>query len=130
MGFSIKGLWSFKKDNFSYVSFTLHAALGTQLPKALADSKAQTDFYDNQHHLILPLAPKGGNFELRNAQCLVDALPDDQAETVRLLVEHFQDVAIGIIADGQLENFQPLVLRVFFEKVATGTITIEASRPS
>jgi hypothetical protein len=122
MGFSIKGMWSQKRDNFAFFSFTLHAPLGEKLPDAVAACKPATDFYDGQHHLMLKPVRIGDDFEFRNVDCIIDALPKEQVETVRLLIDHLQDVAIGIVADGQLEIFEPLALQRFFERVAFGEV--------
>lgn len=82
------------------------------------------DWGDSGKRLVLRLAHKGSNFETIDANCALEAIPEEAAEQLAYLVDHFGSFAQALVAQANLMPITNTDVRSFIEQVANGDVTV------
>jgi hypothetical protein len=121
--YNILGDYAAAVNRFMSLRFSTKTPVDDETADELLRCGAKTDFYDDAHHPVMNFAIDKAAFTARNAECVLDALPERQAEEMRFLVDHFQDIALGWASTGDLAQIQHEGLRDLILAVAKGEIT-------
>lgn len=125
LNFNIVGTLN-PQGNFSRFSLVLNAALGEERPKGLVACGAKTDVNEaGKHRLVLNFDVQGDTFTAEKLDCILDALPKDSAFQARFVTENFAAIAIGLVANGDVDGIETEGMRTFFKRAALGEIVLK-----
>jgi hypothetical protein len=79
---------------------------------------------DGGTRVTLNLARSGSAFLINGGQCVIDALDGASAAEAEFVLNHFKDIAIGMVVDGIDRQIEHDGVREFFQRVAKGEITL------
>lgn len=128
--FTVLGHYSYPTDSFLDLSLIIQEGLGKDRPDVLnACPGTRTEFYDDEHHVVIRLVSKDGGWVLDKIDCLIANLPKKQAFVAQFLATSFQDIAIGLVKSGDVKVLENDGLRSFMTKVAFGELKVAASSP-
>ena len=124
--FLVNGRYDFAADTFASLFITLEKPTDPALESAL---KACGDvgivvWDDGSAHVELRPVRQGKHFPLRGAKCALHLLPEGTREETALLIDHFADLAVGMVLDNTLPNVGHDGLRSFLDQVARGKIHV------
>ncbi|MBG1232238.1 hypothetical protein F8B91_07810 [Aestuariivirga litoralis] len=124
--FILFGQFDFKGENFSELEYILQDNLDKKAQAALAACDAPTVTYpDGTVHLRLVMLKRSGDIfaKPKSAACSVKALPPGQAAEARFLLDHFPDIAVGMVKDKTVNKMRHDGAKTFMKRVAAGEIT-------
>jgi len=125
LDFNVVGTFNYTTSSFFSFSLVINEPLGDRKPDGLSACGAKTRTYeDNLHRVIIDFAIDGTQYRAKRADCIIAALPRRPAFEAQFLIDSFADIAIGLVASGDVENLQHEGLQTFFKRVAAGEIVI------
>jgi hypothetical protein len=121
--FVVTGSYDFSGDNFYDLQLILADAMKN--PKAtIACGAGTTTYPDGSAHATITFRRSGNDLFATNANCLISNLPKNQSLGVQFLVEHFSDIAVGMIKTGSAALVQHDGLKSFVQRVARGEVKV------
>jgi hypothetical protein len=119
---------TFNKDDKRFVKLELivDEPIGSLPPSGLSACGASSVFWrdDKQYRVIIPFDYVDGNFVARNADCVFAAIPQKAAAKASLLIDHFSDVAVGLVSNGGDSILTNDNFRAFMGEVAFGRVKV------
>lgn len=124
--FNVVGTFGYTKgdENFREMRFILADSLKKEAVEAVKACGVEFEVWDDGNHVVLKLDKVGNNFVARNTDCLMKALPKELAYQAAFLFKNFRDIAIGMVATGDVDSIQHQGLRTFVNRVAIGEISV------
>ncbi len=121
--YNIMGRYAAANNTFLSLTFSLKSPVEGDTVDALKGCGYETDFYDDLHHPMFDFTYRDGVFTAKNFQCVMEALPERPAFEAAFLVDHFADVALGLVETGDVSSIAHEGLREMISAVAAGEIS-------
>lgn len=125
LNFNIQGSYAPATDKFYGMQLVVGTPLGTKAPEGLAACGARTEVWDDKnYHLAIQFVPAPEGMVAMNADCVLAALPKSAATQIAFLLDHFSDVAVGLVNTGGDEALTNDNMRAFMGAVARGKVKL------
>lgn len=120
----LKGMYMKKDETFFQLLVEFADDLGDK-PMRVVKCGAGVGFDDEGAHLQIKFrkSPAGG-FTLPKSDCFKEVLSKKLAAKVVFLLDHFSDLAVGMVSDGAVAEIGNDGLRSFMTRVASGEIPV------
>lgn len=123
--FIVQGFYDYGNDRFGRLEIVLEEGISIEEGQAALKCLARLDDWgDGDRHLKVQFSRIDTHYSLPNVDCLVEGLPADRAAELRVLVDHFADIAVGMVESGAVAVVGNDGMRSFMEQVARGELTI------
>lgn len=125
--FIMLGRFDFNDANFSQLEFILQDALTKDERNAVTKCGGSTiAFPDGTIHVQIQLRRPDPTKWVgpAKADCIAAALPKTQAAQMDFLLDHFKDLAIGMVNDQTVDKVRHEGVQIFMRRVALGDIAV------
>jgi hypothetical protein len=133
LDFGVSGMFNYNNAAFDYMQLSVDLNINKTQIKALDACGVSVDVLKRGgfktevtiNRLILVIVNiKKTSLTFPRADCALAALPVKERNKVAFLLMHFRDIAIGIVKQGRLNDFNHDGLEIFFKRVAMGEILL------
>lgn len=126
--FGLVGTFDYRSNSLGDLQIFLQDSLGEKVPPALAacGRDSYLVFPDGSTHVLLSFQRDGDATYLppSSIACILKAVPPAHARRAAFLVTDFADIAVGFMRDKTIAKIRHDGVRIFFERVAKGEISI------
>lgn len=111
---------------FDWLDILVQQPISKGAAKKLAscgDNRVE-DWGKGGFHVVLAFKRTQSNYPLKDADCIIDAVKGSAADETAFLIDHFDDLAKTLTAEGSTAALTDAGLKTFIERLGRGELTI------